>query len=66
MAFTDLIEIKTLLKFGLLFLPLAFYIIFIVDNTFKWKVLLTLGSFIGVAIALGGKTLGREHTVGGV
>lgn len=65
LAFTDLIETKTLIKFGVLFIPLAIYIIVFTDNTLKWKVLLTLGSFIGVAIALGGKTLGRDHSLTG-
>ncbi len=65
MVLSDLIETKTLIKFGILFLPLAVYIIFFTSNTLKWKVLLTFGSFIGVGIALAGKTLGRDHGPGG-
>ena len=65
LAFTDLIETKTLIKFGVIFIPLAVYIIVFTNNTLKWKALLTLGSFIGTAIALAGKTIGKDHGFGG-
>ncbi len=59
----EFMEVGTLIKFAILFIPLAIYILFIADNTLKWKLLLTLGAFIGVAIALMGKTLGRDHSL---
>ena len=65
MNLLDILDTKTLVKFAFLFIPLAGYILFFTDNTLKWKVLLTLGSFIGVAIALAGKTLGKDHGFGG-
>ncbi len=65
MAFEDLLEVGTMIRFAVLFVPLAIYIIFFSDNTIKWKFLLTLGSFLGVAIALAGKTIGKSHGFGG-
>ncbi len=63
MSLDEFLEIKTLIKFGVLFVPLTIYIFWVVE-TFKWKLLLTLGAFIGIAIALSGKTLGRDHGLG--
>ncbi len=65
MGFDDFLEPKTLFKFGVLFIPLAIYIIFFTENTLKWKFLLILGSFIGVGIALMGRTIGKDHGFGG-
>ena len=65
MDFFEVVDVKTIIKFLVLFVPLAIYILFFTENTLKWKVLLTFGSFIGVVIALAGKTLGRDHGFGG-
>ncbi|HEC39523.1 hypothetical protein LCGC14_0538240 [marine sediment metagenome] len=64
MGFEELLETGNLIKFAILFIPLSIYIFYVAD-TLKWKLLLTVGVFIGVAIALSGKTLGREHSLGG-
>lgn len=64
MDFFEYIEVKTLIKFALLFIPIAAYIFYAAD-TLYWKLMLTLGAFIGVAIAIGGKTLGKDHGFGG-
>ena len=63
MGLNALLETGTIIKFLLLFVPLASYILFIADNTLKWKLLLTLGAFIGIAIALMGKTMGKDHSL---
>ncbi len=48
-----------LIKFGVLFIPLTIFIFFFAPNL-KWKLLLTLGGFIGVATALSGASLRKR------
>ena len=64
MDFFEYVEIGTLIKFAVLFIPITIYIFYAAD-TLYWKLMLTLGAFIGVAIAIGGKTLGKDHGFGG-
>ncbi len=64
MDFFEYIEIGTIVKFAILFIPLAAYIFYVAD-TLYWKLMLTLGAFIGIGIAIGGKTLGGDHGFGG-
>ena len=59
MGFEDLLEIGTIIKFIFLFVPLTVFV-FMFAPTLKWKLLLTLGGFIGVITALSGSSLRRR------
>lgn len=60
MAFEELLEVKNIIKFVVLFIPLTLFIFFYAPDI-KWKLLLTFGAFIGLATALGGGAIGRKH-----
>ncbi len=60
MDFKELFEIGTIIKFVILFIPLTIFI-FLFAPTLKWKLLLTLGGFIGVITALGGASLRKRQ-----
>jgi len=62
MGFEEFLEIKTLIKFAVLGIPLVIFI-FIFAPTLKWKLLLTFGAVLGLVIALGGGTIGRDHSL---
>lgn len=60
MGFEEFLEVKTLIKFAFLMVPLTVYI-FIFAPSLKWKLLLTFGGFIGVVIALSGSSLRKRE-----
>jgi len=64
MGFEDFLEIKTLIKFAILGIPLV-VVIFMFAPTLKWKILLSLSGVVGLVIALSGKTIGKDHGLGG-
>ncbi len=54
------------IKFGILFIPLAFYILKFAPaypglNIWLWKILLLAAGVVGLFIALAGKTIGKNH-----
>ena len=59
MGFEEFLEIKTLIKFAVLFIPLTIFI-FAFAPTLKWKLLLAFGGLIGVVTALSGSSLRRR------
>ena len=64
MGFEDFLEVRTLIKFGVLGILVVALVFFIVD-AWKWKILLSLSGLVGLALALSGKTIGRDHGFGG-
>lgn len=60
MGFEEFLEVKTLIKFVVLIIPLTIFI-FIFAPTLKWKLLLTFGGLIGVITALSGSSLRKRQ-----
>ena len=60
MGFEEFLEIKTLIKFGVLFIPLTIFI-FMFAPTLKWKLLLAFGGLIGVITALSGSSMRKRQ-----
>ena len=64
MAFEDLFEIKTLIKFVVLGVGLI-VLIFLSVDVWKWRIMLTLSGLVGLGLALSGATIGKPHGAGG-
>lgn len=60
MGFEEFLEVKTLIKFAVLMIPLTIFI-FVFAPSLKWKLLLTLGGFIGVVTSLSGSSLRKRQ-----
>lgn len=60
MGYEELFEVKNMIKFAFLFIPLTIFI-FMFAPTLKWKLLLTFGGLVGVVTALSGGTIGKSH-----
>ena len=60
MGYEELFEVKTMIKFGVLFVPLTIFI-FMFAPTFKWKLLLSFGGLVGVLTALSGASLRKRR-----
>lgn len=63
MGFEDFLEIKNLIKFGVLGIGLI-VLVFVSTDIWKWRILLSAGGLIGLVIALSGATLGSDHGFG--
>ena len=62
MGLEEFYEIKTLIKFAVLGIPLVIFII-IFAPTLKWKLILSFGAIMGLVLALGGGTIGGNHSL---
>lgn len=64
MGFHEFLEVKTLIKFGVLGIGLVF-LVFVSTDIWKWRILLSLSGLVGLVIALSGSTIGKNHGFGG-
>ncbi len=60
MGLSDYLEVGFIIKFVILFVPLTIFM-FLFAPTLKWKLLMTLGAFIGVFTALTGASLRKRN-----
>ena len=60
MGFEEFLEVKTLIKFAFLMIPLTVFIFFFAPSL-KWKLLLTLGGLIGVVTSLSGASMRKRQ-----